>query len=199
MWSFLIPFKSAAQVIPRSSLVAEMLANADVARFVTALLPNAIKNGYAHRTLVAFNAANLHDYITSSAVLDQGLLAFLLPALLEPLHETSSSKDCIVSVFLYKCYHLLIVIQLGSYILLCTLSHKCHLSPKALSLIMASMIRRARVAGYTHFIKTVVSVCEPQDELESFPEVADKDFLQIPCVFSFSWVVLSLRDFVAVV
>jgi hypothetical protein len=104
-WSFLIPFKSAAQVIPRPSLVAEMLANTDVARFVTALLPNAIKNGYAHRTLVAFNATNLHDYITRSIVLDQGLLAFLLPALLEPLHETSSSKDCIVSAFLDKCYH----------------------------------------------------------------------------------------------
>jgi U3 small nucleolar RNA-associated protein 10 len=74
-----------------------MLTNTDLARFVSSLLPAAIAQGHAHRTLVSFNAANLHDYITRSKILDEGTLAFLLPAILEPLQHKSASKDLIVS------------------------------------------------------------------------------------------------------
>jgi U3 small nucleolar RNA-associated protein 10 len=78
-----------------------MLRNTDLARFVAALLPDSIKEGYCHRTLVAFNAATFHDFITRSKSLDEGTLAFLLPALLQPLQArlgaAAPTKDEIVS------------------------------------------------------------------------------------------------------
>lgn len=75
-----------------------MIQNSDVARFVTSLLPNAIKGAFVHRALVAFNAACLHDFILGSKTLNEGTLAHLLPALLEPLQTRSelSVKDMIV-------------------------------------------------------------------------------------------------------
>jgi U3 small nucleolar RNA-associated protein 10 len=77
-----------------------MLRNSDVARFISSLLPDAIKDGHMHRTLVIFHAATLHDYITSSQSLNEGTVAFLLPAILQPLQAQNGkfgSKDSIVS------------------------------------------------------------------------------------------------------
>lgn len=74
----------------------------DIARFVVRLLPNGLKGQYVHRTLVAFNAAVLHDFLRE-ATLSQEALAYLLPALLEPLqksHLTTEStiiKEAVVS------------------------------------------------------------------------------------------------------
>lgn len=75
-----------------------MLRNTELARFVTSLLPRAIKNGFSHRVLLAFNAATLHEFITRSKVLDEGTIAYLLPALLEPLQQNLSipSEDYVV-------------------------------------------------------------------------------------------------------
>lgn len=94
-----MPYKSAAQNIQRVSLVSEMLRNGDVARFVASLLPEALKEDREHRTLLAFNAATLHEFIKRSKVLDEGTLAYLLPSILEPLQKRSEnvSKDAIVS------------------------------------------------------------------------------------------------------
>lgn len=155
-WSFLTPYKSAAQPIPRLALVGEMLVNADVARFVASLLPEAIKNGYVHQTLLAFNAATLHDFIFRAKSLDEGTVAFLLPGLLEPLQNRShgASKDAI----------------LGSYILLASLSHKIELSPSALKVIVASMAKSARHVQARQFVSAVVSVCAPQAEMEEFSD-----------------------------
>ena len=77
-----------------------MLRNADLARLVTSLLPTALKNGVSHRVLLAFNAATLHEFITRSKELDEGTMAYLLPALLEPLQQKSlaPSQDSIVSL-----------------------------------------------------------------------------------------------------
>ena len=75
-----------------------MLKNSDVARFVTSLLPCAIKEGRCHRVLLAFNAACLHDFILRSQTLNEGTLAYLLPALLEPLQQVPIIKDAIVSM-----------------------------------------------------------------------------------------------------
>ncbi|KAG1858573.1 hypothetical protein C8R48DRAFT_775006 [Suillus tomentosus] len=61
--------------LARNSMVKAMAANQAVARFIASLLPTAIRG--SHRTLVAFNAATMHDYIASSK-------AFLLSALLAP-------------------------------------------------------------------------------------------------------------------
>ena len=97
-WSFLLPFKSAAQSVPRLPLVTEMLRNTDVARFVASLLPSAVKTNRLHRVLLMFNAACLHDFITKSKSLDEGTVAFLLPALLEPLESNNHEhlQDTIV-------------------------------------------------------------------------------------------------------
>lgn len=96
-WSFLLSFKSAAQNVPRVSLVTEMLRNGDVARFVASLLPLALKKDRLHRVLLAFNAATMHEFITRSKSLDEGTIAYILPALLDPLDEEhASSRDAIV-------------------------------------------------------------------------------------------------------
>lgn len=74
-----------------------MLRNTDVARFVTSLLPSALKDMRSHRALLAFNAATLHALVTRSKSLNEGTLAYLLPALLEPL-QRNTQKDAIVSL-----------------------------------------------------------------------------------------------------
>src|SRR4030081_3796316 len=84
-WSFLLPFKAAAQSVPRTPLVTEMIKNTDVARFISSLLPLSLKHNYIHRTLVAFNAACLDDFMSKSKSLDEGTVAYLLPAILQPL------------------------------------------------------------------------------------------------------------------
>jgi len=82
------------------SLVTEMLRNPDIARFVASLLPIAMKDGYSHRVLVAFNAACLHDFLLRSSQLDEGTVAYLLPALLEPLQQVPVNRDAVVR----RCY-----------------------------------------------------------------------------------------------
>ena len=67
-------FKSAAQSVPRLPLVTEMLRNTDVARFVTSLLPSAVKTNRLHRVLLMLNAACLHDSITKSKSLDEDVI-----------------------------------------------------------------------------------------------------------------------------
>lgn len=77
-----------------------MLKNQDLARFVVALLPTAIKKGLTHHVLLAFNAATLHDFIKRSKTINEGTVAYLLPALLEPLQQKPKklSKDAVVSL-----------------------------------------------------------------------------------------------------
>ncbi|KAK0237018.1 armadillo-type protein [Armillaria nabsnona] len=165
-WSFLIPFKKAAQSVPRMALVKEMLRNSDVSRFIANLLPAAIKGGYSHRSLLAFNAATLHDYMLHSKVLDDGTLAYLLPALLEPLQHPSEfpTKDTI----------------LGSYILLSTLSHKCSFTTAAQKAIVTAMSSCANLVSSKQFVSAVVSVCEGQDEMDDLPDGVVKTILSLP-------------------
>jgi len=99
MWGFLLPYKSAGQKLSRVSLVTAMLKDSDFTRFVTSLLPVAVNKGLVHRTLIAFNVATLHDFIKRSKSVDEGTIAHLLPALLEPLTEKRGQmvKDAVVS------------------------------------------------------------------------------------------------------
>jgi len=100
-WSFLLPFKSAAQNVPRVSLVTEMLRNSDVTRFILSLLPSALKENRSHRVLLVFNAATLHEFISRSKTLAEGTMACILPALLEPLEvKSEASLDAIVRISL---------------------------------------------------------------------------------------------------
>ncbi|KAF9034474.1 hypothetical protein BDZ89DRAFT_1158021 [Hymenopellis radicata] len=155
MWDFLIPFQKAAQSVPRIALVKEMLKNTEVTRFITGLLPSALTGGSSHRTLLAFNAATLHDYLAHKKEIDDGTVAHILPALLEPLHKRSDApKDAV----------------LGSYILLAALSHKCRFSADALKTIVSAMINSAKRVSAKQFINAVVSVVEAQDELQALPK-----------------------------
>ncbi|RDB23790.1 U3 small nucleolar RNA-associated protein 10 [Hypsizygus marmoreus] len=162
-WSFLLQFKSAAQKLPRMSLVTEMLRSTDVARFVTSLLPSALKAGRCHRVLLAFNAASLHDFISRTQVLDEGTIAYLLPALLEPLRQVSPIKDAV----------------LGTYILLTSLSQKCQIAPAALNIILGAMANCTNQISAKQFTNAALCVCEPQVELESFSDGTLKSILQI--------------------
>jgi hypothetical protein len=92
-----------------------MLRNLEVARFVVALLPSAIKEGHSHRVLLAFSAACLHEFIKRTKSLDEGTLAFLLPALLEPLQQqtTTPSKDAIVRLCNYEPLDVLLIFYLS--------------------------------------------------------------------------------------
>ena len=99
-WHFLLAYKSAVKGLPRSALVTEMLKNPDLLRFAASLLPEAIKGGYSHRTLINFHTATLVEYISRAESLDSGNAVVLLSNILDPLdHESSVPKDGIVSSF----------------------------------------------------------------------------------------------------
>ena len=186
IWDFLLAFKKAAQSVPRLALVKEMLKNSEVARFIATLLPAAIKSGHSHRTLLAFNAATLHDYLAHVKKLDDGIAAFMLPALLEPLQNSEESpKDAIVCIRPVNIHHLAYSSpQLGSYILLATMSHKCPLTPAAIKVIVVAMTTCAQRVSAKQYISAVVSVCEAQREIEALFAENTKSVLAIPYVDS---------------
>ncbi|KAG1761179.1 hypothetical protein EDD22DRAFT_897736 [Suillus occidentalis] len=173
IFSFLLPFKSAATPLARSSMVKAMVANQAVARFIASLLPTAMRGSCSHRTLVAFNAATMHDYIASSPALDEGILAFLLSALLAPFQTSHSDANA----------------TLGSYVLLSTLSHKVSLSSAAVAAIIGAMATSAAPKGKwdtkdnrfsEQFIKVAIAVCSPQEEVEAFHASTGNLCLKIP-------------------
>ncbi|KAJ7042839.1 hypothetical protein C8F04DRAFT_1251651 [Mycena alexandri] len=165
-WSFLLPFKAAAQNVPRVSLVTELLKNSDATRFIVNLLPTAMKANRSHHTLLAFNAATIHDYLTRTKSLDEGTLAHLLPALLEPLQNRSDGivKDGI----------------LGSYVLLSALAQVCQLAPSALKVVINAMASCARRVATKQFVNAVVSVCEAQEQLDTLSDGTAKTVLRLP-------------------
>ncbi|PPQ90282.1 hypothetical protein CVT25_013107 [Psilocybe cyanescens] len=156
IWSFLIPYKSAAQNLPRVSLVTEMLKNSDLARFVISLLPVAVKKGLGHHVLFAFNAATLYDFIKRSKSMSEGTMAYLLPGLLEPLQQKGKKlvKDGV----------------LGSYILLATLSTRCELSSSALKAIVGVMSACAHAVQGNQFVSSLIAICKAQPEVEKFTD-----------------------------
>ena len=69
-----------------------MTKNSDLARFVSQLLPNTVKNGGAgiHRALLVFHTGVLLDFIATSKELNEGTTTFLLAASLDILQEEPS-------------------------------------------------------------------------------------------------------------
>jgi U3 small nucleolar RNA-associated protein 10 len=75
-----------------------MLKSPDLMRFTASLLPEAIKDGYSHRTLINFHTATLVEYISRAESLDSGNAVVFLSNFLEPLESKGSvPKDAIVS------------------------------------------------------------------------------------------------------
>ncbi|EGO02920.1 hypothetical protein SERLA73DRAFT_102973 [Serpula lacrymans var. lacrymans S7.3] len=171
-FSFLLPFKSSGIPLNRTALVTAMVDNADVGRFVAALLPNAMKGFASHRTLLAFNSATMHDFLARMPVLDEGSLAFVLPAFLTPLQSARGEPNAI----------------LGSYILLSTLSHKTPLTSAAMSAIIGAMANAAASKNAqnqsrqltAHFVKSTVAICSPQEEVPAFNAGVEITCLKIP-------------------
>jgi len=160
--------------------VTEMLRNSDVTRFVVSLLPSALKENRSHRVLLVFNAATLHEFISRSKTLDEGTMACILPALLEPLEvKNEASLDAIVRTLLGPT-SLKFSLQLGSFILLSALSLKCDLSASALKVIVGSMASCASAVETKQFLSATIAVCEPQSELQAFSGSTVKAILKLP-------------------
>ncbi|KAJ7456907.1 hypothetical protein FB451DRAFT_1275210 [Mycena latifolia] len=96
---------------------------------------------------------------------DEGTLAHLLPALLEPLQSRSDAvtKDAI----------------LGSYILLSALAQVCQFTSLALKTIINTMANCARRVSTKQFVNAVVSVCEAQEQLDTFTDGTGKGVLRL--------------------
>ncbi|KAH7908681.1 hypothetical protein BJ138DRAFT_1128268 [Hygrophoropsis aurantiaca] len=175
MFAFLLPVKATSRPLPRSVLVKNMVANTDLARYVASLLPDAMKDVHSHRALLSFNTAVMHDYLASQARLEEGTLAFVLPALLGPIQAVYDDLNT----------------TLGSYILLSTLAHRVSLAPPAVAAIVTTMANAAALRGKQsasihgqvpaiHFVKSAVVICSTQDGTISFPASTGNLCLKIP-------------------
>ncbi|KAM6493306.1 hypothetical protein JOM56_011440 [Amanita muscaria] len=167
-WSFLLPFKAATQSVPRMPLVIEMIKNTDVARFISSLLPSSLKHNHVHRTLVAFNAACLDDFINRSKSLDEGTVAYLLPAILQPL-QTVDHEFAQESI-------------LGSYLLLARFSQKVRISSAAIKVIINAITDAAEHVSARQFLTAAIAILSPQEEQERFSRKASKRILEIPFI-----------------
>lgn len=74
-----------------------MVQDTEVARFVSSLLPSAHQSGHSHRALIAFNIGVMHEYIVRSKVLDEGVMSFVVSALVETL-QAGSDSNVVVSI-----------------------------------------------------------------------------------------------------
>lgn len=170
-WSFLNAYKSAAQSIPRTAMVTEMLRNIVVARFVASALPKAIKEKTAHHTLIPFHTAILFEYISRSKALDDAALVVLLPAMLEPLQESAIRTDALAKD-----------VTLSSYVLLCALSQKCVLQNAAIRVILDAMASRSSRVAPQQFVNATLSLLSPQDRLDDLPGLFVQTVLGLPDV-----------------
>lgn len=79
-----------------------MIQDTDVARFVSSLLPSAYQGGYSHRTLLAFNIGVMHEYIIRCKILDEGIIAFVVSALVETLNGGSDGNVVVRRSFMWN-------------------------------------------------------------------------------------------------
>lgn len=77
-----------------------MCANLDLARYIVSILPTALDTQVSHRSLVAFTTGTLAEYISRLSRIDEGILAFLLPACrrMFSVSDGPGSKDVVVCV-----------------------------------------------------------------------------------------------------
>ncbi|KZT23010.1 hypothetical protein NEOLEDRAFT_1180414 [Neolentinus lepideus HHB14362 ss-1] len=172
-WAFLLPFKSAAQHLSRTSLVTEMIRNSDLSRFVTSLLMTGIEHESAHRALVAFHTGILIEFIAKSKSLSAGELAFILPALLVPLQKIDSQQTPYLKD-----------IVLGNYVILAALSQKCPFSAEALQAIVSAVVASGHHVYPIQCIRALLSICAPQESQDRFSASIIKSLLQLKDVGS---------------
>ncbi|KAJ3917389.1 hypothetical protein F5877DRAFT_44742 [Lentinula edodes] len=204
MFKFLVPHQKQAQkptsqadlVLPRKALVQAMLRNGDIARLVVRLLGEALKGhkdglfsgGKFFRTLVAFWAATMHDFVLAHGShgakgMSEGTSALVFAAIIEPLSAIPKFKPKANS----KSGKGERYDNLTSYILLATISSQapCSLTPPALKVIISSMVNAAAPGtgiSAQQLVKTLVAFCGTQNELLDSDVSADMldriEFLQ---------------------
>jgi U3 small nucleolar RNA-associated protein 10 len=87
-----------------------MCRDLDLARFIASVLPTSLDTGTSHRSLVALYAGTLAEYINRLKHIDEGVLAFLLPACMRLIAASGEpeSKDIVVfthfSSSSHKCF-----------------------------------------------------------------------------------------------
>ncbi|KAH9837712.1 armadillo-type protein [Rhodofomes roseus] len=164
MFRFLQAYKTTSKPLPRSGLDSEMRKHSDLARFITNLLPNTLKNGGAgtHKALVIFHTGVLLDFIAKSQVLDEGTTAFLLAASLEVLQIEPSEAGKANGSLLQEA-------GLSSLLVLAALSNKCYLTQKALKTILNAVATCAERISAKQLVRTLACLCAPQDESEKLP------------------------------
>ncbi|GJE92911.1 U3snoRNP10 and BP28CT domain-containing protein [Phanerochaete sordida] len=184
----LLPYKSTSAPLTHNALVELMLkpTNTDLARFVGGLLLAAVKTpGVAgvHRALVAFHAGTLMDFVKRmrdlrAGPLDEGTLAWVLPAAVEPLQlcaelELESAKNAVVSE-----------VVLSSYLLLSALAHTTPLAPKALSALLKTASACAARVSTKQLIRTLASICasQPAEAAAPLPKSVVKTVSRLPGV-----------------
>ncbi|OSX58041.1 hypothetical protein POSPLADRAFT_1154787 [Postia placenta MAD-698-R-SB12] len=182
MFRFLAAYKTTAKPLPRGALVTEMLKDTDLARFVSGLLPNALKSAGAgaHKALVIFHTGVLLDFLAQNKDVDEGTTAFLLPAATEPLQLEPDDVGKIKS-------------SLGSLLVIAALSQKCRITPKVLKAILSTVASCAQQVSAKQFVRTLLCICAPQDTLEKFPRSLVTAIMRLPAVDSelrdvYSWV-----------
>ncbi|EJD05052.1 uncharacterized protein FOMMEDRAFT_105292 [Fomitiporia mediterranea MF3/22] len=172
-WRFLSAYKASGKPVHRNELVTEMLRDRELTRFVVSLLPETLSTASGrnvHRTLICFNTSVVLEYVTRAEKrdLDAPILAFLLPALTEPLKDTHASvsqqlrKDAI----------------LGSFVLLAALSQKCTFTVPAVKTVMSGMVHCAAASssiGAYQLLTATISFLGPQAPLDTVsPRVVDE-------------------------
>ncbi|KAF9807205.1 hypothetical protein IEO21_08320 [Rhodonia placenta] len=182
MFRFLAAYKTTAKPLPRGALVTEMLKDTDLARFVSGLLPNALKSAGAgaHKALVIFHTGVLLDFLAQNKDVDEGTTAFLLPAATEPLQLEPDDVGKIKS-------------SLGSLLVIAALSQKCRITPKVLKAILSTVASCAQQVSAKQFVRTLLCICAPQDTLEKFPRSLVTAIMRLPAIDSelrdvYSWV-----------
>ncbi|KAF8124438.1 hypothetical protein EV363DRAFT_1540606 [Boletus edulis] len=135
------------------ALVKTAVSDTEVARFVANLLLT-VNCSHPHRTLLAFHAATMHGYISSSPSLDDGVLAFTLPSLLTPLHP--SQKDANIAASSLTMYSF-------------RPTSPTRRPARKLCAFVHSLAKRKGSVSTAHFVKTAVAICSSQQDIQTFP------------------------------
>ncbi|KAI0632952.1 hypothetical protein C8Q77DRAFT_1120632 [Trametes polyzona] len=174
---FLQAYKTTVKPLHRPLLINEMLKSLEVARFVSAILPATLQRHTAgvHRALIAFHTGALLEFVAKSKTLDEDAMAVLLPAALEPLQTAASPEVAVKPALLQESI-------LGSYLILAAISQKARLTVQAVKSILTAVVDCAERVSPKQLVRTLVSICAPQDQLDRIPTDVVKTVLAIPSV-----------------
>ncbi|PIL25975.1 hypothetical protein GSI_11729 [Ganoderma sinense ZZ0214-1] len=176
---FLQAYKATVKPVHRPLLINDLLSKPEVARFAAAILPATLRDYAAgvHRALIAFHAGVLLEYIAKAKALDENVMTFLLPAAMEPLQSASESHSEVRPALLHESI-------LGGYLILAAISQRTRLTSKATKTILGAIVECAERVSPKQLVRTLVSVCAPQDQLEKLSGSLVKVLIAIPGISS---------------